>query len=172
MPTAPQAFTHCGNCASPDIAYDGLKHYACPHCDWTFYHNTASAVAVFLTAGDHTLFVRRARQPGIGLLDLPGGFVDPGESAEHAAAREIQEELAINIEVSASGYLGSLPNVYPYRDVTYHTNDLFYRFPLTGTPVINDPTEILELVYLTPTEVDLEQIALPSIRNATKIWIL
>ena len=78
------------------------------------------------------LLVRRAREPAAGTLDLPGGFIDFGETAEVALVRELREELDLAIEVL--DYLGSYPNVYPYAGVRYHTLDLCFRVRLLGTP--------------------------------------
>jgi 8-oxo-dGTP diphosphatase len=47
------------------------------------------------------LAARRAHPPALaGLWELPGGKVEPGESLERAAVREIQEELGCRIEVT------------------------------------------------------------------------
>jgi mutator protein MutT len=46
------------------------------------------------------LIVRRGpKQSGAGMWEFPGGKVEPGESAEAAIAREIMEELSMQIEV-------------------------------------------------------------------------
>lgn len=45
-----------------------------------------------LFAGSEVLLVRRGNHPDIGKLAFPGGFVEPDESAENAARRELLEE--------------------------------------------------------------------------------
>lgn len=43
----------------------------------------------------HVLLVERGHEPYRGRLALPGGFIEPGEIAEHAARRELAEETGI-----------------------------------------------------------------------------
>ena len=75
-----------------------------------------------------------AHAPAAGTLDVPGGFVDPGETLEAAVARELEEELGLRIEPQALRYLFTLPNLYPYADVTYATSDTFFRVDLATRP--------------------------------------
>ncbi len=51
-------------------------------------------VVIFETSGEELklLLIRRKNHPWIGCRALPGGFVEPGECAEEAAARELEEE--------------------------------------------------------------------------------
>lgn len=173
--TAPddtEMFAHCGRCGEPGVVFDGTIRHDCPSCGWRLYRSPVTAVAAILTLGDRFVFSRRSREPARGLLDLPGGFVDPGESAEQAMARELNEELGIHVVVEASHYLGSLPNTYPYRGITYRTVDLFYRIPLAEAPERFDTSEISELLVLTRDEIDPATIGLASIRRAVDRWIL
>jgi 8-oxo-dGTP diphosphatase len=57
---------------------------------------TADIVVVAETdRGRRVLAIRRGHDPFAGMWALPGGFVEPNESVEEAAARELQEETAL-----------------------------------------------------------------------------
>lgn len=59
----------------------------------------AVSAAIF-REGD-ILLAQRARQPARGLWSLPGGHIEPGETAEKAAERELREETGV-----AASFLG------------------------------------------------------------------
>jgi 8-oxo-dGTP diphosphatase len=77
------------------------------------------------------LLVRRKNPPFRGQYALPGGYVDYGESSEHAAARELAEETGL-----AAATL-SLIGVYsdPHRDPRGHVVSIAYRVGVTGYDV-------------------------------------
>ena len=56
----------------------------------------AASIAVFRDG--KVLLARRARPP---LWSLPGGRIEPGETAEQAALRELREEVGVEAEIVA-----------------------------------------------------------------------
>jgi 8-oxo-dGTP diphosphatase len=56
---------------------------------------TVIAASVALMRRDDVLLIQRNRPPSEGLWTLPGGRLEPGESTEDCAIREIGEELGL-----------------------------------------------------------------------------
>ncbi len=52
---------------------------------------------VLVLRGPEVLMLRRAHPPRIGWVDIPGGFMDAGESIESAARRELKEETGLRV---------------------------------------------------------------------------
>ncbi|NLB93738.1 MAG: NUDIX domain-containing protein, partial [Bacteroidales bacterium] len=71
------------------------------------------------------LLTTRGIEPDYGKLDLPGGFADPGETAEEAVERELREELGM--KVKSLEYFASAPNEYIYSEYSVFTLDFAFR---------------------------------------------
>ena len=164
----PELFQHCPRCGA---RRDGppKNPFRCVACGHQQYFNPASAVAAILLGPDGcALFIRRAKDPGEGLLGLPGGFVDLGESAEEALRREIREE--VNLEVGPLDYLCSGVNHYHYKDVTYPVLDLFYVARAASTEGIAALDGVASFVWLEPARVDLAEFAFRSNAEAIRLF--
>jgi NADH pyrophosphatase NudC (nudix superfamily) len=161
-------FNYCPSCGAKDVLFDGVKKISCKECSFTFFQNIAAAVAVILEYDKKILLTKRAGEPGKGKLDLPGGFVDPKESAEDAAKREIKEEL--KIEIGTLEYFDSFPNIYKYKDVVYNVCDLFFFSRINSIPIDFDRTEIDELILVKPSEIPIDKVAFESTRKCLGLF--
>ncbi len=156
----------CPRCGERVLEYLEGKYWQCPSCAFTYYHNVAASASVILEINGAVLMVVRGRDPGKGQLSLPGGFVDPLERAEDAARRECREE--INIDPGKVRFVGSWPNVYRYREITYYTCDLVFAASLSG-PLADyrpDGNENTGIILLPLADIETAPIAFPSIREA------
>ena len=59
----------------------------------------AASAAVF--RGDQVLLVQRGKGALKGFWSLPGGHIEPGETAKAAAQREVREETGIEADISS-----------------------------------------------------------------------
>ena len=163
----------CPKCGNETLNWDGEKKWSCTHCDYVLYHNVAGAVAVLITCGDEVMLTRRNQEPGKGKLDLSGGFTDPKESAEHTCARELWEELNLKINEEKLQYLGSLPNVYLYKNIPYNTIDLFFGYEVKEKFEVKlEESEVSEIVWLRKDDIVLSEIAFDSQRAFLKKWMM
>lgn len=164
-------FTYCPNCKSTHFTFENNFRFQCNACDFVYYHNIAAAVAVVFTFEDAILFTVRNVDPDKGKLDLPGGFIDPKETAEEAACREIKEELGITVAPNDLKYITTSPNDYLYKNVPYRTMDIFYECPLVSKMVsVTAKDEIQDLIWINRKQIDLEKIAFTSIRKVIESY--
>lgn len=161
----PSPFQFCPYCGKAGGDFLRGHEFHCPHCGHRYFHNVAVGAGAVLCLDGRYLFARRAMDPQKGLLGIPGGFVDPGESAEQAVARECREELGA--EIADLKFIASFPNRYGYKNIWYNVCDFYFEARLV-TPPENlgpDPREVMELVWLTLDEVKDEEISFPSLQR-------
>jgi len=79
------------------VPQEGRVRLRCRRCGWTFYGNPIPATVALIVRGEKILLARRAAEPYQGTWDLPGGFVEAGETPERGLVREIREELRARI---------------------------------------------------------------------------
>jgi ADP-ribose pyrophosphatase YjhB (NUDIX family) len=170
-------FRFCPCCGAEGIDLLRGHEFRCPSCGFIYFHNVASAVGAIVVHGDSFLCLVRAKEPRRGKLCLPGGFVDPGEGAEEALRRECLEETAL--EISGIAFIGGYHNVYEYAGVPYRTCDFFFTATAapgsavdgSGFPAVKlDLSESLEARWSRIEELDMDEIAFPSMRRALGDW--
>ena len=87
----------------------------CDRCGWRWYANPKPAAGTLVErigpdGQASVLVLLRAVEPGLGMWDLPAGYLEAGESAEEGALRETREEAGLEVE------LVRLVGVYTSRD--------------------------------------------------------
>ena len=99
--------THCPRDGTPTVPAPAGHLTTCPTDGSEHFPRLDPAVIMLVTdPDDRCLLARNALWPK-GRMSVLAGFVEPGESAEHAVAREVFEETAIT--VGHIRYLGSQP---------------------------------------------------------------
>jgi NAD+ diphosphatase len=84
----------CANCGAPtDIEEAGYSRH-CPRCGANHFPRTDPVVIMTVEHDRRLLLGRRSGWPA-GRCSVLAGFVSPGESAEEAVVREVQEESGI-----------------------------------------------------------------------------
>jgi len=163
-------FSFCPHCGHKGFVFDGKKTFTCSACSFRFYINAAAAVAAILvTPEGKIVLTRRKHEPRAGTFDLPGGFVDPMEGAEHAVKREVLEELGITI--NQMQYLISFANEYVFKGISYFTCDLAFVCPVDDLSMMKPADDVAEAILINPSDVDFNLISFQSITNIIKLFI-
>ena len=174
-------FSHCPSCGAADLTFDGMNRFSCSRCGFVFFHNTAAACGAILQVSETplleaadrlaapVLLLLRGTEPQKGYLDYPGGFVDPGESAEEALERELQEE--IGLKARELRYFVSAPNRYNYRGVVYNTCDLVFTGRIVSPPESLQAHEVAGYRLVDPQKMPLDSLAFPSLRWAMERFV-
>ena len=68
-----------------------------------------AASAVVTDRAGRVLLVKRGKEPQKGRWSVPGGSVEPGETLEEAAAREVLEETGLQVNIGAELWILTTP---------------------------------------------------------------
>ena len=134
----------CGRCASPTNAEQGGARLVCPNCGLQQFPRTDPVAIMLVHHEGRALLARGTRFPGRRLFSALAGFIEPGESAEEAVARETFEETGIRL--ARIDYHSSQPWPYPGSLM------LGFIAEATGRALTLDLAEIAEAHWLTPAD--------------------
>lgn len=107
------------------------------------------AVGVVCLRGDEVLLIRRGTPPRQGEWSLPGGRIEPGETATDAAIRELREETGV--EARLTGLLDVVDGIFPSAGRHYVLIDYAAEW-LSGEPVAGDDALEARFVALDQVE--------------------
>ena len=137
----------CGSCAAPMERSDVEISKVCPSCGLLSYPQIAPAVIMAVVHDGKILLAHNRRHPGH-MFSVLAGFVEAGETLEHAVSREVHEESGVlvrNIE-----YFSSQPWPFP--------NSLMVAFTAeyAGGNLRPDDDEIDEMGWFAPADIPAE----------------
>lgn len=106
----------------------------CPQCDTEIpiFKNPIPTVDIIIELNSGIVLIER-KNPPHGWA-LPGGFVDYGESYEHAAMREAKEETGLEVTLVRQFHTYSEPG----RDPRHHTASTVFIATAQGEPIAAD----------------------------------
>ena len=135
----------------------------CPRCGFTFYDNPVLASCAVVKRGGLVLLTRRANPPCAGMWDLPGGFLEAGETPEEALRRELREELSV--EVRSARLVGFEPD--HYGPDGFPTLTAVYRVTLVPGPM-RCADDVSELQWFREGQIPFRDLAFPSMGRAVR----
>jgi NAD+ diphosphatase len=104
----------CGRCGAPMVAVPNERAKRCTECGLSNYPRLSPAIIIAVTReieGEKRILLARNHRFPAGRYSVLAGFVEPGESLEECAAREVMEEVGIAIDNIR--YFGSQPWPFP-----------------------------------------------------------
>jgi len=138
------------------------ERLACPKCDWVYWNSPVPAAGCLIEHGGNILLVRRKTPPHAGEWSLPVGFLQFGETAEQAAAREVAEETGLRVETTS--LIGTYSDVVnPQRR---HLVLIFRSRILGGALQAGDDAAAVAWF----SENNLPPLAFASTRSAIEMW--
>lgn len=157
---------HCPVCATPVEPENGQVE--CPECGFvTYAHSMPTASAVVGDGEGRVLLSRRAHDPGAGLWDLPGGFLEEGEHPLECLHRELREEAGVG--VAEQELLGIWMDRYEYKRRVVATLNIYYSARIVeGTPTPAD--DVTELRWFAPDDVPAAELAFVHITEVLSAW--
>ncbi|MAK92964.1 MAG: NAD(+) diphosphatase [Oleibacter sp.] len=123
----------CSRCGTPLEFNDSDKALTCPGCEYRSYPKVSPCVISVVRDGRKLLLAQNLRFRN-GMYSCLAGFIEAGESAEDALAREIEEEAGI--QISNPRYL--LSQAWPFP----HQLMLGYLCDYAGGDLVIDETEL------------------------------
>ena len=90
---------------------DNRERHVCEQCGFIHYQNPKIVTGCIAEWNNSILLCRRAIEPRYGLWTIPAGFMENGETVEHAAQRETIEEACAEVEITDLYSVVNIPHV-------------------------------------------------------------
>lgn len=157
-----QTHRFCGRCGSGTEALSAERARRCPSCGLIAYPRISPAVIVLVRRGREALLARSTRFP-LPFFSTLAGFVEIGETLEDAVAREIREE--VGVEVAGLRYFGSQPWPFP------HSLMVAFIAEHAAGEIRADGEEIAEARWFAPEALPQLPLRLSIARRMIDAWV-
>ncbi|WP_299593334.1 NAD(+) diphosphatase [uncultured Microbulbifer sp.] len=134
----------CGRCGLQTEYHPRDRARVCDHCSLVVYPRISPCVIMLVTRGNQCLLARHTRHRNA-LYTALAGFIEPGENAEQALAREVREE--VGLETGAVQYVGSQSWPFPGQLM------IGYLVEASGGALVPDLEEISEAHWFDRTQI-------------------
>jgi ADP-ribose pyrophosphatase YjhB (NUDIX family) len=152
----------CPHCAGDLVVT--LDHRTCAACGERYWPSSVPGAQAVVEHDERVLLGRRRGDPGAGLWDLPGGFLDEGEDPEAGLRREIREETGLEVELVE--FLGTWNEAYWTRTVLCLT----WRVRVVGGEE-RAGDDLVELRWFEPRDRPRDnELAFPSFEAILTLW--
>jgi NAD+ diphosphatase len=158
-----QTHRYCGRCGGETELVPGERAMRCTSCTLLAFPRLAPAVITLITRDDGAALLARNAAWPMPMFSCLAGFVEPGEMLEHAVAREVHEE--VGIEVGRVTYRGSQPWPFP------HSLMIGFRAEYESGDIQVDGTEIAEAAWFTTDDLPNIPPRLSIARRLIDDWI-
>lgn len=106
----------CSHCGSDRLQFqvpagDNRPRRVCQQCNTIHYSNPKIVAGCLPVWEDQVLLCRRAIAPRLGYWNVPGGYLENGESVEEGASREVWEEALAKVVDLEIHTIYSIPHI-------------------------------------------------------------
>lgn len=154
---------HCGRCGTLTEPAPGERARRCPACELLAFPRLAPAVIALVERDDGAALLARGRNFPVPMYSCLAGFVEPGETLEEAVAREVLEE--VGVDVTDVRYVSSQPWPFP------HSLMIGFEAVWESGEIVIDETEIVDAAWFTPEDLPMIPPAMSIARTLIDRWI-
>lgn len=129
-----------------------------------------AAVSGAIFQCEQVLLVRRAKPPALGLWSLPGGHIEPGETAAAAVLRELMEETGVSARLGGVADAVDVINRDLSGRISFHrVIVVFYGVWVGGEPLAGSDVSAAEWRH--PREIPILPVTAGLLDAVQRAWL-
>ena len=159
-------FRYCPACGTELDSPDPDGGGRCPNCERSWYRNSSPTVGAAIVHDGRALATVRGREPEKGRLDVPGGFLGPGEHPLDGLRREVKEELDVDVDATVEDCISMA--IHRYGSEGDFVLALGFRATVSGGPAMAELTgsdDVAEVRWVSAQELEDLDFAWPHDRE-------